>query len=183
MINRMHRFTEDEKKFIREYAYGHTYLEITNQLNKQFNSGLSISQVASYLKRNNIKTGHTGQFEKGHVPANHRPVGSEFVNEDIHGNKYIYVKTAEPGVWRMKQVVVWENCYGYVPKGKNVIFLDGDSMNCEIENLTLVDQSINAVLNKKGLRTDYAEGTMAGINTARLILEISKAEKRWKKHE
>lgn len=73
-------------------------------------------------------------FQKGHIPANYRPVGSERVNAD----GYIEVKVADPNKWKLKHRVVWESVNGKIPKGSIIIFRDNDKSNTDIDNLLLI---------------------------------------------
>ena len=73
---------------------------------------------------------------------------------------------------------MWEEHYGPIPDGMNVVFLDGNRRNCSIENLTLVSKQENAVMNKKGLRSEDPEATRAGITTAKLTLAIADIRKK-----
>ena len=47
-------------------------------------------------------------FKKGNVTHNYKPVGSERVNVD----GYVEVKVADPGKWRLKHRVIWEEAHG-----------------------------------------------------------------------
>lgn len=188
----MHKYTLDQKEFIKDFAYGHSYVEITDAINKKFEIKLSINQVRAFLKSHKITTGRTERFEKGnipfnkglkgvggweptqlkkgHVPMNHKEVGTESIRYNHkRGQMYIYVKVAEPNKWRMKHVLIWEQCNGPVPSGKVIIFLDRNQLNTDISNLTLIDRSINAILNQKGLRYENQEATKAAIGLAQYI--------------
>jgi len=69
---------------------------------------------------------------------------------NIGVEKYIMVKVREnekgvPNhkIWRMKQQVVWEQKFmEKIPRGKIIIFLDNNSLNCDISNLYLADRKI-----------------------------------------
>lgn len=76
-------------------------------------------------------------FKKGHVPANHKPVGYERINRD----GYVEVKVAEPNKFRAKHRIVWEECFGPIPAGHNVQFRDGNRRNLNPENLYLISRS------------------------------------------
>ena len=76
-------------------------------------------------------------FKPGHPNANHRPVGSERVNVD----GYIEIKVAEPGKWRCKHRVIWEEANGPVPRGYNVQFKDRDKQNCALDNLYIISRA------------------------------------------
>ena len=55
--------------------------------------------------------------------------------EKIGGDGCIYVKVAEGGKWRRKHVVVWEASFGPVPSKNTILFADGNTHNCALENL------------------------------------------------
>ena len=75
-------------------------------------------------------------FKKGHTPANHRDVGSEWIDRD----GYVFVKVAEPDKWKQKHRVVWESVNGAIPEGYNVQFKNHNRQDCRIENLYLISR-------------------------------------------
>lgn len=91
-------------------------------------------------------------FRKGHIPVNHRPVGSERVNVD----GYVEVKVAEPGRWRLKHRVVWEKVNGKIPDGYNVQFRNGDTQDCRLENLYLISRA-DQMSRENGIYARYPE--------------------------
>ncbi|WP_430231001.1 HNH endonuclease signature motif containing protein [Nitrosomonas communis] len=79
---------------------------------------------------------HETQYKSGSKPANWRPVGSTRVNVD----GYIEIKVAE-GMhqWRLLHREVWKQHRGeYPPKGTALIFINGNKLDCDINNLKLV---------------------------------------------
>jgi len=54
--------------------------------------------------------------------------------------KYIWVKVAEPNVWRMKHHLIWEAAFGPIPKGYLVIFADRDKSNFKLDNLIMISR-------------------------------------------
>ena len=70
-------------------------------------------------------------FKKGQTPANHKPVGWE--RKTVEG--YWEVKVQEPDVFKAKHRILWEKHYGPIPKGINIVFVDGNKENICIENL------------------------------------------------
>lgn len=84
------------------------------------------------------------QFKKGSKPANYRPVGT--IRETRDG--YLEIKVAE-GMhkWRLLHRVVWERMNGPIPKGINLILLDGNPKNIKITNLSLVTKAQNMMRN------------------------------------
>lgn len=194
------KYTEAERKFIKSYAFGHSCQEIADTFNRRFEPSVGISQIRAFLKNHKIPTGRTGRFEKGHVPANkgthnggweptqfkkghatanHRPVGTVSVrNSYKKGQKYVYEKVAEPNHWQMQHVLVWERHNGPVPKGKVILFLDGNTLNTDIGNLMLVDRKVHVRMNQLGLRYQDPDSTRTGVHVAELVTKIAEAQKR-----
>ncbi len=104
-----------------------------------FNKGMShVHWMSEEGRRKSAET----QFKPGIVvynSINYRPDGYEFVRTE-KGRKYIWFK---PEGRRMmpKHRWLWEQAHGAIPKGHIVIFKDGDTMNCVLENLILVDRA------------------------------------------
>lgn len=196
----LRKYSEAEKAFIRSFALGHGYREIIDAFNQRFDPPIGINQIRAYLKNHKILTGRSGCFEKGHIPANkgthiggweptqfkkgnmpvnHKPVGTESVRNNYKkGQKYVYVKVAEPNHWRMKHIVEWEKHYGPVPKGKIVIFLDGNVLNADISNLMLIDRKVHIRMNQMGLRYQDSDSTRTGAHVAELVTKIAEAQRR-----
>ena len=152
---------------------------------------MTYSQVKSYLKRTRIFLGTSRfrkgceppnkgktmspeiyakikdkMFQKGHRPQNYRVLGSERLLE----GKYILVKVAEPDVWKMKQRVVWEQATGEkLTNDERIVFLDSDTLNCDIDNLAKVTRSQLIRLNQNYLHSTIPELTKVGITFAKLI--------------
>jgi hypothetical protein len=75
------------------------------------------------------------QFKKGQMPFNHQPVGTIVV---VDGYKKI--KLAEPKTWEHFHRHVWMQSNGPIPRGRVVVFKNGDPMNCDIENLECISR-------------------------------------------
>ncbi len=193
MGTKWHRYSNEEINFLKNYAFGRSRQDITDKFNEKFNTNLSIGQITSTLKRNNINTGRTGRFNKGHTPhnkgkkmspevyekikptlfkkgqtINNRPVGSERIDKD----GYAVVKVAEPNKWKLKHITIWESYNGPVPKNHCVIFLDGDIRNFNIDNLALITRAENLYLNRQKLRFNSKELTESAVNIAKLNSKI-----------
>lgn len=111
------------------------------------------------------------QFKSGSKPHNSVPVGTEIVSTD----GYKKVKVAEPNVWELVHRRNWEKLNGLIPRGMMIRFIDGDRMNCSIENLMLVTRTEHALYNSQW---DFpAEIVPAMAALAELKREIRNAEK------
>ncbi len=183
------KYTEEMKQFILDNYKGASNAELTERFNSKFGTKVSLGQMKSYKGNHGLNSGLTGKFEKGHIPQNkgkkmsaemyekvkhtmfkkghipqnHRPVGSERVNVD----GYIEVKVKGPNIWELKHRLVWERANGVIPKEAGIIFLDGNKLNCSIDNLRCVTRAELLYLNRHGLN-NAGEVTDTGILMARL---------------
>lgn len=85
--------------------------------------------------------GKETRFKRGNCPHNRRPIGSERLDKD----GYLYRKVSDTRVkridWRAVHVIEWERANGPLPKGKFVIFADGNRSNFEPSNLIAVTRA------------------------------------------
>lgn len=196
------QYTDEMIQFLKNYAYGHSWREITETFNKKFGTDRTERQIGNVLKRRGFKTGHTGCFEKGNIPVNKgqkmspevyekckatmfkkgnvpvrtRPLYSERLSKD----GYIEVKTPERKRWVLKQRVVWEKANGKIPANHIIIFKDGNRLNCELDNLMMISRRENAILNHQKLRHNIPELTETEVSIAKLIALTKEVEKKGK---
>ena len=192
----IHVYTDAEKDFMRDYLPGVPRREFAILFNEHFGLTLTASQIIGATKRYGFFNGldfrfRPGQvshnkgirkvypgcektwFSKGHMPHNHKPVGSERINRD----GYREIKIEEPKKWRGLHVLVWEKANGPVPKGYAVVFGDGDRTNVDLENLILLTRAELAVMNKQKWVGGSAELTRVGKTLANISMAIRKRTK------
>ena len=197
------RYTNEMRQFIYENCRGISSMELAEKVNEKFQVSVTKEQMQAYKKNHKLSSGYDcrfkkgqeahnkgikvseevyqtlkkGMFKKGHIPKNHRPVGSERI--DVDG--YIEIKVAEPTEWRLKHNVIWEAAHGEIPGGYAVIFLDKNKLNVDISNLMLIHKKELLKMNQYGLFSEDAELTKVGINIARIIGATAEAKRRSKK--
>lgn len=164
-----HRWTNEEKEYLKQITAGHHRKEIQELINKKFNLNFTLDQIKGAILRNGLNTGFTGKFEKGHVPATRSPDGSE----NIQGG-YRKVKNAKDKKWESKHRLIWEKHNGEIPKDNVIIFADGNKNNCNIENLIMISKKEMLVMNKRGLIKDNVELTKTGTIIAKILVKINK---------
>jgi len=81
------------------------------------------------------------------------------------------------GTWKRKHHLLWEEYYGYIPKGYKVIFLDGNKLNCEINNLALATTNEICLLHHYRLQCNNSEGTRTGLAIARQRAQLGRLMK------
>lgn len=189
------KYTDEMKKFILENYLGRYNQELANLFNRKFNTRVTVGMMKSYKANYKLNSGLDGRFKKGcvpfnkgrkmtpeqyekakktmfskgNIPAGHRPVGSERISKD----GYIEVKVQETNKWKLKQRIVYEANNGKIPEGSTIIFLDGNKLNCDIDNLKCVTRSELLYLNRNGLN-NLNELTETGILMAKLSSAKSK---------
>lgn len=191
----MIKFTEEQKQFIYDNYKGLGNKELTELIKEKFKIELTYEQVKNFKNRHHLNSGLTGQFKKGYeswnkgkkwddymseeaqersrkttfkkgnIPSNHREVGSERITKD----GYIEIKIKEPNKWQLKHRYIYEKKYGKIPKGYNLIFLDGNRQNFELSNLKLVSKAEDLIMNKNKLFTNDKDITNTGTLIAKII--------------
>ena len=195
-------FTDEIRKFMEENYIGTGYKEMALMIWHKFGKWYQPKQIRSYYKNHKLNSGlkgdlfqkgqkprngakkgqwfpgcEKGWFKKGNKPVNHAPVGTERVREH---SGYVWVKIAEPNRWRMKQLVVWEEAHGPIPKGMMIYFKDRDRTNCELDNLMLVERRLIGALNRSGLSQYGGELAEIAVDTARLQMAANDRKRKKK---
>lgn len=169
-------FSKEQLAWIKAEYPGKSRKELHQAYNAHWETSWKLSQIISAVKNNKIRSGRDGRFvkgcaswnngvkgstpgsatsfKKGSVPKNLKPLGSERIDSK---DGYIWIKVAESDPYtpaktryRQKHVWVWEQHNGAVPKGYMVSFIDGDRLNCSIDNLMLITRAQSLYLNRNG---------------------------------
>ncbi|WP_272693757.1 HNH endonuclease signature motif containing protein [Providencia sp. PROV039] len=154
--------------------------ELTDAFNQAFNVSRTKEEMNGFRKRLKLKTGRSGTFPKGNVPANkgkkglkgansgsfkknniphnYQPIGTEVITTD----GYIKVKIGHPRKWKHKHILVWEEHNGPVPKGHIIKFIDCNPLNCSIDNLMAITRSEHGVINRffSGAPPEYKDAVL-----------------------
>ena len=192
------KFPEDVRDFLQENYKGHSNAELYQLICDRFGMVMTLSQVKAYKKNHHLDSGQTGYFEKGsipmnkgktwddfmpkesqmrsrktcfaagHVPHNHLPVGTVVKTTD----GYMAKKIGEPNKWEYIHRATWESYHGPIPAGMCVAFKDGNTENCDINNLMLITRAENARLNQNHLRYAEPDLTETGILIAKVLTAV-----------
>ena len=195
-------YTIAEREFLKSYIPGHFSYEIQSAFKEKFGKCLTYAQIKSFKGNNKICSGIDTMFKKKHVPANkgkkmsaeqyakckgtmfkkgkdpqnYRPVGSQWITKD----GYIEIKVKDPGMWKLKHRVIWEEHNGEIPQGEIVIFKDNNPLNCNIDNLMLISKGENVRVNAMGGGCYTGQAKETAVAIARLDILISKRRKKRK---
>jgi hypothetical protein len=82
------------------------------------------------------------------------PVGTVRVRTRYErgGIKRAYVKVAEPNVWRLRAMVVWEQHHGPIPAGMGIHHRDEDTLNDDINNLEAVSKAEHLAIHRPAFK-------------------------------
>ncbi|MFT4415298.1 HNH endonuclease signature motif containing protein [Fredinandcohnia humi] len=192
-------FTKEQKAFIKENVKGLSNQKLADLVSENFNLSITAKQMMTWKQNHGLSSGLKGSegvappnkgtkglynfggnktsFKTGQRPLNYKPVGTERIDRD----GYILIKVSDTGAWherwKLKQVVIWEEANGPIPKGHCLLFLDGNKQNVSLDNLQLITRSQLARLNQNSLISNDPELTKTGIVIADIIGKIGERKR------
>lgn len=177
--NSQHFTVEQEEWLIENFGNFETYKELTEEFNRTFSRDKSVESIRDKCGKRLHLSGmkNSGKYEKCNAKEQ-CPIGT--IRKTSNGTTYIKVKDSrlsyqsgyrEP-YWLPIQKKIWQDHYGEVPKGKMVIFLDGNRDNLDIKNLYCIDRKISAVMARNRWFTDSIEHTLTAIKWCELFYEM-----------
>ena len=201
----MHRYSEEQKKFIIDNYYGKYSKELADIFNKQFNTNITAKEIKNYRENHKLNSGLTGRFEKGHVTHNKGKKQTEYMSKEaiektkatrfkkgnipqnrreiweerISKDGYIYIKVRDGCLndnWELKHRYIYKQHYGEIPNGYNVMFADKNKRNFDIDNLILVSKSEDLIINNNKLLFSNKELTKTGHLIAKVIDKTNKVK-------
>lgn len=186
-------FTQQQADFIASGYQEYTIAALTAELNKEFKTTFTEKQIRSFTRNHAIKSGRTGQFEKGINPWNKdlkgwvaggRSAETRFKKGITpHGIRQVgdtricskgghwVIKTKMPRTWRDRHVVEWEKVNGKVPAGHSLWFKDNDVTNFHPSNMMLITKAQRVVINKLGMGKAPAEYKQAAVILADITMK------------
>lgn len=198
-------YSAAQEAFLKENAPLMSRAELAELFNQKFGTCRSVAGIKAFCNRMGYHSGSDGKFKKGCVTWQAGLRGEEFkahytresFQRGIEGmrqankTKKIGDEIIIDGVpWivtslaygvpfcerrQPKRRVVWEQHYGEIPKDYCIIVLDGDPMNCDIENLYCMQTRFRPILAKNKWWFGNAELTLTAIRWCELLYAIKNA--------
>lgn len=188
-----HRFTAEEKEWLKDFIPGHSSVETAEALKEKFGVEVPPNSIRFYRRNHGIPCGLDGRFRKGHVPANKGkkftaeekanmseamrstqfkkgiippnwvPVGTISVKGDAQ-----FIKIKEPNKWMLMSRYVWQQAGRTLKKGEVLIHLNSDICDNRLENLEKVTRNELVRLNYNKLISKDPELTKLALTQIRL---------------
>lgn len=131
--------------------------------------GVRLSPKTEFKKGQRISP--KTEFKKGNTPyKNPANTGTELV---MKGE--LRVKLSN-GKWGYKKRIVYEKYNKPIHNNDVIIFLDGNKLNCEIENLYRLTRAELVVLNRNHLISSDRNLTVSGILYVKLLIKCKSLE-------
>lgn len=140
-----HFYTKEQDEWLCQNITKYTYPDLVVAFNEKFHTSQSYYNIKGHCIKKGFKGGRSDK--KGYKNWRSTPIGTETIY-----NGRIYVKVSDAPTsrtaknhmanWMEKGRVVWEQHHGKIPKGHNIVYLDGNPLNCDISNLECTTQSI-----------------------------------------
>ena len=165
-------YTLEENEFLREHYGKLTFQQLAAELSHRFGHQTTWTGVRSHMY---LALGLT--LDNPSVFSyqwKRQPLGAERI---ING--YIWVKVADEkgrrgshnayrNNWKMKQRIVWEEHNGPVPEDCQIVFLDGNSLNCAPNNLYCLKKRFLAIMRANHWWTEFPDLTLTAIKYVEL---------------
>ena len=147
-----HYYTEEQDEWLRQNVGKYDSKDLAHEFNKVFSADVDCDSVRNQCQVKGIKFGRS--THKGYRRYDNTPIGTEYISN--RGEVFVKVsdlpmsqERRNPYInWKRKSNVVWEQHHGKIPEGHVIVFLDSNSLNCDISNLECVPNSINGRIAK-----------------------------------
>lgn len=161
------KYSEEFVLFVRDNISKYTKESFIAILEERFNMKVSKNALKCLLRRYQIE-GRYLDYQKQMVRGTTKhPVGAERMTKDG-----LYVKVAQPNVWRKKTRVMYEKYHNCKLNKKDyVLFLNGDHNDYSKDNLILSTNREKCYLHNWGTYSKDPKLTEIAILSARLTIK------------
>lgn len=104
-------------------------------------------RMHEFMSEETILKFRANQFKKGNIPHNTKEDGHITIRRNSDGILYKWIRKSQ-SCWELLHRALWEANHGLIPDNMVVRFIDGNQMNCIVENLELIMMSDHLQRNK-----------------------------------
>lgn len=205
-------FTEEQMAYLLQIIEGRSSSEVADMMNEHFGLQITSTQIRSWKKNHRMSGGYDTRYRKGripdnkgkswqewmpqesqeksrmtcfkegNIPKNRKPIGTV----EIRSDGYLWIKTQDGHRnrnWTEYHRYLWEKEHGPIPKTHKVIFRDGNPLNCQLDNLAMVETKVACIMQTKLKVSKSAEINDAMIELAKLKCAIADKEREKKRRK
>lgn len=164
------KYDKDFEDYIRENASKYTKEELRQLIQNKFNIQMSSEALRRYINRHKINK--YIDYKKYNVRDVYKaPIGTEQIT-----NEGVFIKIAQPDVWRRKSRVMYEKYHDCkLDDDDYIIFLNQDNNDFSKNNLVKSNRKEIAYLHNKDMFSKKKELTQLGILTAKLMIKVKES--------
>lgn len=163
------KYDKQFEYFVRNNISKYTKEDFISLVEKTYKIKFSKNALKSYLRRHKIKERYIDFQEKMVRGVAKYPIGAERMTKDG-----LYVKVAQPNIWRKKTRVMYEKYHNCKLNKKDyVLFLNQDHNDYSKENLILSTNQEKCYLHNWGTFSKNPRLTEIGILSARLAIKAN----------
>lgn len=168
--------------------YGCDFVKLAEDFNARFKTDYSSCRIAKHCQRGlkihtpkeKSKAKNKGQFQPGKTNKRGLPVGTIRYNSDNRPFIKVLESDGQSGMlsgkghnykepwWMPLQKKIWQDHFGEVPEGFEVVSLNGNPNDTGIKNIGLIDRRGKAVMAKKGWWSENSVITGNGVRWCNL---------------
>ena len=161
-----HMYSDEQEDWLREHYPILGRYATTEAFNERFCENKTVNAIKVHCIQMGLKVSDERRKKKAVENTGRcHCIGESTIGS--HGEKY--VKT--PDGWKREKELV----YGPVPKGMNIVHLDGDVTNNNRENLVAIDRQSMAMMTANRFWSEHPEITRTGIMCCELEMQIKKS--------
>ena len=166
------KYTKDFEDFVKQNVGKYTKEELRLLLEDKFSVNLSSDALRRYLNRHKIDK--PIDYRKYNVrKVKSCPIGTEKIT-----NEGVFIKVAQPDVWRRKSRIMYEKYHNCQLKDNEyIVFLNWDNTDFSKENLVKSSQSEIAYLHNNKTFSNNPKLTELGLLSAKLMIKAKGAKK------
>lgn len=170
-------YTPEQITFLKTHGADMSTKELCSALNKKFSTSHSVESVRTTAKKHGVRK--SKEYRSANAQAQGGKLGASCV---VNGYEYIRVGKGESFYrnWVRKCRLVWEAEHGAIPEKHMIVFLNGDTLDCRLENLACISYGIAARMARgrgKKLWSSFPEVTQTAIKACELDEAVSKLRK------
>lgn len=150
-----------------------------HKIDSQFKKGMVShnkgKKQSEFMSPEAIERTKRTRFKNGNLPHNTKEKdGAISIRKDKNGIEYKYIRTSL-SVWEALHRYTWMQHHGHIPENFVVTFKDGNTLNCDINNLECISMSENMLRNSKhNYPKSIIPKLVANSKTKKLIRELNK---------